>query len=750
MANGNTIKDREQEALSNILKSQQEGGSNVGIAPGSNVPQLLDQSPATRQLVEESIRIQTGQNSARNRPGFGSAVAPPPKRPVITRNTQDGRIGDDGILRDKFGNEIPRFIGTQEQREAGIEVDPQTGVPISRPVVSGFGDFELPERPSEQQIRQQELDKAQAAIDATEALFLAELSRIEKQGAANLGRTSSISVGAGLAGSPFQQAQERKTQASTDEAIRLRKAQRGQEVAAIIAAAEGRATGRFNDRIAQFERERAFVLDERDKALAKQQAEIEAKQVEVEERKKGARESIRTIAESGLSLSELTDQEFEKLLEEGELSEFEARAIFAKNSPQANGQIKIQDGFVVNTYFDPSTGQPVISAVPLPERVRDDREANLKEIVTEDGIFLFDSNNPEPTLIPVGKAPKKESSGLQDKFLSFTEAQALGVPLGTRQSDVFGVTPETKLSDSQSKARIFAKRIEQANPTIDQFAEKFVGTFSRLPGVPEFLKTEDRKLFEQAERNFINAVLRRESGAVISKEEFKEARAQYIPKVGDSEKVLDEKKKTRDIILDEFKREGKLDEPNIASQSIDLRSQFESLGFDESFDEVLEEFGEQRVREIVEQQSPPSPFKNDLSMSLNGSGNRSVLGLGPITGFGSPFWKHGLDIDLQTGDPVPSPVSGVVEFVGTNGGFGNQVRVRTSRGNSVWLSHLDSAAVNVGDRVGVGQFIGRGGKTGKVIPRGGGDGSHLDLTVQKPDGSFVSPREIEQTLRAFG
>jgi len=47
--------------------------------------------------------------------------------------------------------------------------------------------------------------------------------------------------------------------------------------------------------------------------------------------------------------------------------------------------------------------------------------------------------------------------------------------------------------------------------------------------------------------------------------------------------------------------------------------------------------------------------------------------LGQITGIdGSSLWKEGLDIDLQKGDPVPSPVGGTVSFVGPRGGFGNQ------------------------------------------------------------------------------
>lgn len=124
------------------------------------------------------------------------------------------------------------------------------------------------------------------------------------------------------------------------------------------------------------------------------------------------------------------------------------------------------------------------------------------------------------------------------------------------------------------------------------------------------------------------------------------------------------------------------------------------------------------------------------------TGSSYTDAIGNITAYGSPLWKHGLDIDLQKGQPVPSPVSGEVIFAGTNGGFGGQVKVRALDGNEVWLSHLDSQSVKFGQQVTAGQVIGIGGNTGNVIPMGGGDGSHLDLTVKTPNG-YMTPQEVE-------
>jgi len=143
----------------------------------------------------------------------------------------------------------------------------------------------------------------------------------------------------------------------------------------------------------------------------------------------------------------------------------------------------------------------------------------------------------------------------------------------------------------------------------------------------------------------------------------------------------------------------------------------------------------------------PGAYLNELLKKANSSAaaastTSKLSYLGPITGYGSKYWAHGLDIDLKVGDPVRSPVSGKVVFSGQNGGFGNQVKVLLSNGEEVWFSHLDSTKVKVGDMVTEGNLLGIGGKTGKVIPVGGGDGSHLDLTVKKKDGSYLPPEEV--------
>ena len=65
--------------------------------------------------------------------------------------------------------------------------------------------------------------------------------------------------------------------------------------------------------------------------------------------------------------------------------------------------------------------------------------------------------------------------------------------------------------------------------------------------VPYLFKSDRFKQIEQAQRDFINAVLRRESAAVIGEPEFENARLQYFPQPGDTPEVVKQKQKNREM-----------------------------------------------------------------------------------------------------------------------------------------------------------------------------------------------------------
>lgn len=90
----------------------------------------------------------------------------------------------------------------------------------------------------------------------------------------------------------------------------------------------------------------------------------------------------------------------------------------------------------------------------------------------------------------------------------------------------------------------YAARVKQANKGFENVT---MGTSEMAWNkyTPNWMNTQAGQVFAQDERNFINAILRRESGAVISDSEFTNARAQYIPQPGDSKEVLEKKRLNR-------------------------------------------------------------------------------------------------------------------------------------------------------------------------------------------------------------
>jgi hypothetical protein len=128
---------------------------------------------------------------------------------------------------------------------------------------------------------------------------------------------------------------------------------------------------------------------------------------------------------------------------------------------------------------------------------------------------------------------------------------------GGQPAIVPGVRPSPKgMNETQAKAAGFADRLIESSPLLDATPPSVgASVLSDLPG-GNFALTPEQQSFFQAERNFINAVLRRESGAVISDQEFANARKQYIPQPGDSDKVLEQKRRNRETVQRSFTRDA--------------------------------------------------------------------------------------------------------------------------------------------------------------------------------------------------
>lgn len=209
-------------------------------------------------------------------------------------------------------------------------------------------------------------------------------------------------------------------------------------------------------------------------------------------------------------------------------------------------------------------GNPMLAAMLARTMETPDAEEYYAPVETTEGLVQF------------GKRGGKRATGMQAPERQKAEAMSgLGrliaernaLPEGDPRRAVYdqAIEKETRIptgssvnitnippmNENQANAAGFADRIVNVLPVLDSTSP---GRGARiLENAPlsmgnEFLSGEAQQFF-QAERDFINSVLRRESGAVISEEEFANARRQYIPQPGDKQEVLDQKRRNRQTVL---------------------------------------------------------------------------------------------------------------------------------------------------------------------------------------------------------
>ncbi len=133
---------------------------------------------------------------------------------------------------------------------------------------------------------------------------------------------------------------------------------------------------------------------------------------------------------------------------------------------------------------------------------------------------------------------------------------------GEFKADPGQATAPKQLTEDQRKTSGYAARMAQAEQDIQDVSKSgynrasitggIEAALGDIPYIGNIIQPGDAQRQRQAERNFINASLRRESGATISPSEFDNAEKQYFPRVGDKQDVLDQKKRNRDLQIKSF------------------------------------------------------------------------------------------------------------------------------------------------------------------------------------------------------
>ncbi|MEZ0486187.1 peptidoglycan DD-metalloendopeptidase family protein [Fibrella aquatica] len=101
-------------------------------------------------------------------------------------------------------------------------------------------------------------------------------------------------------------------------------------------------------------------------------------------------------------------------------------------------------------------------------------------------------------------------------------------------------------------------------------------------------------------------------------------------------------------------------------------------------------------------------------------------------GFRWGRWHKGVDLDLETGDPVYAAFDGIVRIVGWDGsGYGRFVLVRHYNGLETLYGHMSKQLVENGQLVKAGDQLGLGGSTGRS------SGPHLHFETRYEGNAFT-------------
>lgn len=174
--------------------------------------------------------------------------------------------------------------------------------------------------------------------------------------------------------------------------------------------------------------------------------------------------------------------------------------------------------------------------------------------------FEADPNNPgSQRPIPGGKADPTYIGAVKS-----AESDAKG-----GQSVNPFASGDSKFNGDQGKAAGFADRMLQSEAILSGVGDKpgvanEIGTsrLARTSGIPlvgnQIAGMIDPRIqqYDQAKRDFVNAQLRRESGAAIAQSEFDSADKQYFPQPGDKPDVIAQKAANRRAAVVAMAREG--------------------------------------------------------------------------------------------------------------------------------------------------------------------------------------------------
>lgn len=175
-------------------------------------------------------------------------------------------------------------------------------------------------------------------------------------------------------------------------------------------------------------------------------------------------------------------------------------------------------------------GDRVPASVAFAEPIKPAPEDNtLVQVQQPDGSVIYlPRNQAVGKRAPSAASATKPSTGEQKQALAFYQ----------RANDALDI-----LKNPDATGSSLEDRIASVSPALTAFGQV----------APNVLKGQDRQLYEQAQKAFTQAKLRKESGAAISQAEYDQDAKTYFVQPGDPPAVVAQKRAARQAVLDGLK-----------------------------------------------------------------------------------------------------------------------------------------------------------------------------------------------------
>lgn len=227
--------------------------------------------------------------------------------------------------------------------------------------------------------------------------------------------------------------------------------------------------------------------------------------------------------------------------------------------------------------------QAIEAGLISPDEIYRTKTAPAQERKTLKGAdgYSYYQDDQSRVLPGVQASGSKQSSGIQEfeyakqqgfegDYIAFQNAKkGKGFSVTTADGTVVqmgGSDGPPEMKEAQAKANLFASRMEQSNQILESLENE--GTdlgqklMSGVPIVGNYGITSEHRQYDQAKRDFLNAVLRQESGAVIADTEFANGDKQYFPQPGDDPQTIAQKKENRRIAMQAIRQASAQPETN--------------------------------------------------------------------------------------------------------------------------------------------------------------------------------------------